>query len=170
MLPGPRLPLLLAFSLPGLVSGPTSDTSVAIVEDEQRPATVTISVTATKLRSDDGYARFALFDGPKGFPGRNGNAVGAKQVRVRNGRATVKFEDLPAGTYAVALHHDENANGKLDTTVVGIPTEGYGVSRNPKYGWGPPRWNDAKFDVPAGAELGLTIKAFYPRAARKSSE
>ncbi len=160
------LPLLLALAIPAMVSSPATtdaEATAAATDDPEPQTTVTIVVTATKLRSDDGYARFALFDGPKGFPGRNRSAVGAKQVRIKNGRATVKFKGLPAGTYAVALHHDENGNGKMDSRAMGIPTEGYGVSRNPKYGWGPPKWNDAKFEVPAGAEVGLTIKTFYPR-------
>ena len=35
------------------------------------------------------------------------------------------------GTYAVAIYHDANANGKLDLGMLG-PTEDYGFSRNPR--------------------------------------
>ncbi|HEY2111819.1 MAG TPA: DUF2141 domain-containing protein, partial [Dongiaceae bacterium] len=39
---------------------------------------------------------------------------------------------LPApGAYAVALFHDENADGHLNTSALGIPTEGAGFSNNP---------------------------------------
>lgn len=38
--------------------------------------------------------------------------------------------DIPAGTYAIKLHIDENENGKLDTNFLGIPKEQYGTSNN----------------------------------------
>ena len=37
---------------------------------------------------------------------------------------TCSFDPIPAGTYAVACFHDENKNGKCDTGLFGIPTEG----------------------------------------------
>ena len=38
--------------------------------------------------------------------------------------------DIPAGTYAIKLHIDENENGELDTNFLGIPKEQYGTSNN----------------------------------------
>ena len=40
--------------------------------------------------------------------------------------ARCDFEDIPAGTYAIAAIHDENRNGKLDMNWLGVPKEGYG--------------------------------------------
>ena len=37
---------------------------------------------------------------------------------------------IPAGTYAIKLHIDENQNGELDTNFLGIPKEQYGTSNN----------------------------------------
>jgi uncharacterized protein (DUF2141 family) len=51
-----------------------------------------------------------------------------------------------AGTYAVAIVHDENGNGRLDTMMM-MPREGFGFSRNPRIRMGPPRFNDASFAV-----------------------
>jgi uncharacterized protein (DUF2141 family) len=42
--------------------------------------------------------------------------------------------------YAVAMFHDENNNGELDHNFLGIPTEGYGFSNNPKLRFGPPEF------------------------------
>ena len=44
--------------------------------------------------------------------------------------AICQFNDIPPGTYAIAVFHDENANGKLDKNFLGIPCEGYGASNN----------------------------------------
>lgn len=64
-------------------------------------------------------------------------------------QAELRFEGLPSGTYAVSLFHDENANGRLDT-VLGIPREGFGFSRNPPIRFGPPRFSAARFALTSG--------------------
>lgn len=60
-----------------------------------------------------------------------------------------------AGTYAVAIVHDENGNGRLDTMMM-MPREGFGFSRNPRIRMGPPRFSDASFaigEVPAHQQV-----------------
>lgn len=42
------------------------------------------------------------------------------------------FEGIEPGEYAIRVMHDENNNGELDRTDVGMPTEGYGFSNNPQ--------------------------------------
>ena len=51
------------------------------------------------------------------------------QERVTKGQYKRSF-DIPPGTYTVKLHSDENENGELDTNVLGIPKEQYGISNN----------------------------------------
>lgn len=45
---------------------------------------------------------------------------------------------LHPGEYAIALMHDENGDSKFNTTVFGIPKEGFGFSNNPTVRFGPP--------------------------------
>jgi len=45
-------------------------------------------------------------------------------------------------SFSVCAFHDENQNTKLDKNSLGIPTELYGFSRNPKRGFGPPRFSE----------------------------
>lgn len=72
----------------------------------------------------------ALHNREEGFP-KNGKLYIGKTGEVNNeGTATVHFENLPAGVYAIAAFLDENGNGKLDTNIFGIPTEKYGFSNN----------------------------------------
>lgn len=59
------------------------------------------------------------------------------------------FEGVPAGRYALSIIHDENGNGKLDTFAK-IPREGYGFSGNPAMRFGPPEFEEARFDLIAG--------------------
>jgi uncharacterized protein (DUF2141 family) len=70
-----------------------------------------------------------------------------------------RFDGLAAGAYAIALFHDENGNGRLDTRL-GIPTEGVGFSRNPRLWFGPPRFSAASFHV-GGPATGERIKLKY---------
>ena len=60
-----------------------------------------------------------------------------------------RFDALPVGSYAIAVIHDENDNARLDT-VLGIPREGFGFSRNPAIGFGPPRFTAARFAIDDG--------------------
>lgn len=63
---------------------------------------------------------------------------------------------MEPGTYAIAIIHDENANGKLDT-FAGIPREGVGFSRNPAIRFGAPSFRSAQFAV-TGAAVRQDIK------------
>lgn len=55
------------------------------------------------------------------------------------------IEDLPYGTYAVALFHDINANGEMDRNLLGIPSEPYAFSQKPKSKWRIPKFEEVKF-------------------------
>ena len=51
---------------------------------------------------------------------------------------------VPPGTYAIAVFHDENKNGKIDGFP---PTEGYAFSNDARGTFGPPPFKKAKFTV-----------------------
>ena len=52
----------------------------------------------------------------------------------------------------MAVIHDENDNARLDR-FAGIPREGFGFSRNPPLGFGPPRFSAARFPVDGDAAM-----------------
>lgn len=54
---------------------------------------------------------------------------------------------LPAGDYAIRVMHDRNGNARLDSNVVGMPTEPWGFSNNASGNFGPPGWQDARFEL-----------------------
>ena len=109
-----------------------------------------LTVVVTGLGSDAGSVRVALLDSEAAFendapPHRSGSA------KPSAGRATVVFEGVAHGTYAVKLFHDENDNEKLDTNFVGIPKEPIGFSNNAMGRFGPPSFDAVTFafDAPA---------------------
>jgi uncharacterized protein (DUF2141 family) len=73
---------------------------------------------------------------------------------------TVTVTGVPPGTYAVQVVHDENNNQELDRPGF-LPTEGMGFSRDAPMRMGPPRWDDARFELTeAGATVPLTMRYF----------
>lgn len=105
----------------------------------------TIVVEMVGFRNDRGLACVALFGEGGGFPDALDGAAALGEARIEGGRCTIALEDVPAGAYAVSVIHDENENGELDTNALGIPTEGFGFSNNPKIRFGPPRFAKARF-------------------------
>lgn len=75
------------------------------------------------------------------------------------GNATVSGTiELPSGTYAMAIFQDLNANGEMDSNLVGIPREPFGFSNNAKGNFGPPSWVDAKIVIDESAEVSIDLK------------
>lgn len=121
--------------------------------------TGSVVVTVVNLQGTKGTVYFYLYDSDDGFPTDFEQARRSASAVVRGSEAKAVFDNLPAGTYAVAVYHDEDGDGELDTNFLGIPSEGVGVSRNAKGSFGPPSFKDAKFVVQASAvSLSITMK------------
>jgi uncharacterized protein (DUF2141 family) len=125
-------------------------------------AATTLTVHITGIRNTNGKLGVALFRDAKGFPLDPAGIFVAQHAVIdpQTLTATVVFKDLPQGTYAVAVLHDENNAGKMEFDSQGIPQEGYGISKNPDTSHGPPVFEDAKFvlDQP---ESTVEIKMVY---------
>ena len=120
-----------------------------------------IHVKILNIRNSTGTVDCALFESPVGFPTeflRSATNVIVKKIRMTQARCT--FEDIPPGTYAIAVIHDENMNGELDTNWLGIPSEGYGFSNDAKALLGAPSFSAASFPYD-GQDLELTISLHY---------
>jgi uncharacterized protein (DUF2141 family) len=120
----------------------------------------TITVHITDLKHLKGMLGVSLYNSKKGFPGKHEQAYTSELKKISGTTENVVFEDLPYGTYAVSIMHDENNNGKLDTNFIGIPKEGVGVSNNPKIGMGGPKFNDSVFTLDT-KELEVTVSMKY---------
>lgn len=86
-----------------------------------------------------------LFQGEDNY--KKGIAETSTIITVKSDSAKVNFDNVLPGEYAVRFFQDENADGKLDTNMFGLPTEGYGFSNNAKPNFGPVSFKKAKFDV-----------------------
>ncbi len=124
-----------------LVSGPP------VWAEEEATNGTSVVVVVTGLRNSEGQVIVSLYGSGAGFPGGEEGIVATRRTRIENARAQCTFDNVAPGGYAIAVIHDEDANDKLKTNIVGMPKEGTGASNNPKSRFGPPKWDDAKFLV-----------------------
>lgn len=120
-----------------------------------------VEATITSVRSGKGNVLVCMTANPKAYPDCGKDPKSRKLSLPARATMTAKFEDVAPGTYAIALIHDENGNNKMDLAVF-IPKEGFGMSRNPKIGMGPPSFKSAAFAVGAGdVKLPITMKYMF---------
>lgn len=103
-----------------------------------------ITVKIENLNSNSGNIYISLYDTETSFLGKGFKSIISP---IENKSCTITFKDVPNGIYAISFFHDENENKKMDTNFLGIPKEDYGCSNNAKGFMGPPKWEDAKFEV-----------------------
>lgn len=101
-----------------------------------------ITVTIQNIKNDKGSILLGLHNEDTFM---KGPGIKNLKSKIENGKVTVTFEDVEAGTYAILVMHDENNNNRMDFEN-GMPLESYGMSNNPM-SYGPPQYQDAKFEV-----------------------
>lgn len=130
-------PFLLALVLGNL---PTCSAA----EDEKA-----LLIRASGFKHERGHAIAKLFQ-----PGDDVLRQGRWQIRavIQQGRAVFHFPGLPAGRYAVVVFHDENDNGEIDHSALGLPKEPLGFSNGFSLGLlsGKPTFEKLRFDYAPG--------------------
>jgi uncharacterized protein (DUF2141 family) len=86
----------------------------------------TLTITATNFENEKGHAIVNLFREQDDLPKKPFKTI---KAQIKEGIAKLVFEDLPNGSYAVMVYHDENDNGTLDHKL-GLPNEAMGFSNN----------------------------------------
>lgn len=119
----------------------------------------TLTVSITGIRDNRGVIQLSLFSQKMGFPDDYREAVKSATLPAQKGDITYQFDSLPAGTYAVAVIHDENENGQLEKNFVGAPREGWGVSGNVNPKFRAPYFPEASFEF--SEDMKITIVLIY---------
>lgn len=113
------------------------------------------------IRNSTGSVACALFESSAGFPTAFlKSATHIAMIKIRDTQARCDFLDIPPGTYALAVIHDENMNGELDTDWLGVPEEGYAFSSGAEASMSAPSCESASFSY-GGENLELTIRLGY---------
>jgi len=124
-----------------------------------------IHVGVFGLRNNNGQVLCSLFSSAIAFPKKDDKAVAHYTAEISDRQASCEFSGIAPGTYAVSAFHDENSNGKLDANFMGIPREGVAASNDARGRLGPPKFNDAAFQV-SGDQVNLKITITYLKIGR----
>jgi uncharacterized protein (DUF2141 family) len=118
-----------------------------------------LAVSVTGVRSEKGNVMAQLLKADAA----QGKAVQASATMqaAKKGSIELLFGNLEPGDYAVMLFHDENGNGKMDSNIVGIPTEGYGFSNEAKGSFGPPKFSAMKVTIGATGRVTTIAPMTY---------
>lgn len=99
------------------------------------------------LKNNHGKVFAHLFKVDTGFPKDSENAFVWDTASINGTTAIIYFYNIPYGTYALTSHHDENNNDKMDRNLLGMPTEGFGLSNNVKILFSVPDFEECSFSV-----------------------
>ena len=117
----------------------------------------TLTVSVKGVKSSEGNISIGLYTEAEGFLKADKIYKGLFQ-KAQEGTTTAVIENLPKGTYAIAVYHDENANEELDTNLLGIPKEPLGFSKGKLKTFGPPDFEECAFRLDTDQEIIIPIK------------
>jgi uncharacterized protein (DUF2141 family) len=111
-----------------------------------------LEIEISGIRNNKGNIMLQLFD-------VNEKVLTQVKKEITDNRCILTLENLKPGKYAVRYYHDENLNGKMETNLVGKPTEGYGFSNNVTGKFGPPPFEKWLFEF--SANMKIVLKPMY---------
>ncbi|WP_020401966.1 DUF2141 domain-containing protein [Gracilimonas tropica] len=127
-----------------LLSSVTHAQEIAFPERESDRSN--FELTIESIPENKGEVRIAIFNSEEKYKEKE-DPVHAVVLKVDGKKLTWSDDSFPFGEYAIAVYHDKNENGELDTNFLGIPKEAYGFSNNARGRFGPASWEAAHFKV-----------------------
>ncbi|CAG0933239.1 hypothetical protein RHDC3_02494 [Rhodocyclaceae bacterium] len=134
----------------------TLATLLLLLEASQASAE-TLTVSVTGLRGVKGTLFVTVWNDEARFLKDVRHAAARRVVPVSGPEMTVVVEGLPRGVYAVTAFQDENGNGELDRSFIGLPKEPVGASNDARGMMGPPKFKAAAFEL-SGPSRSIPIR------------
>ncbi|MEH1871658.1 DUF2141 domain-containing protein [Nostoc sp.] len=119
-----------------------------------------LTVEIDGLKNKQGQVCASIFANSKGFPSDSDRSLQKQCTKITSTPLIITFENLKAGSYAVAVFHDQNNDGILNRNVFGIPSEGFGFSSNPEIRTRAAKFSEAAFLV-VGPDTDIRIQLKY---------
>jgi uncharacterized protein (DUF2141 family) len=121
--------------------------AAALLLSAHAPVTETVlTIKVRNIKKATGNLRIGIYTQNNNFP-KNEDTYKNKIYKIpKTGILTVKISDLPHGKYALALHHDENANNRMDYNLIGAPLEPFAFSNNIRPRFAAPPFETCAFD------------------------
>ncbi len=102
-----------------------------------------------------GIVRLGVYDEAR-YPDNNSTPIASADTNAVEGQTIITIHGVPPGVYAIQTFQDVNANGKMDTSWVGLPLEPFGFSQDAVPFLSKPSFDEVKFLLVAGDNY-LTI-------------
>ncbi len=117
-----------------------------------------LTIQVKNLRNSNGVIQFAIYNKEGSIPDEKYTKYYKKDIAVINNKiATIIFNNLPKGRYAINILHDENKNGKIDKKFI-LPLEGIGFSNYTSIGLtNKPKFSKASFELDSDEEINIKI-------------
>ncbi|TVP63341.1 MAG: DUF2141 domain-containing protein [Nodularia sp. (in: Bacteria)] len=119
-----------------------------------------LTVEIDGFRNTEGQVCVSIFASSQGFPSNSDRVFKRQCAQIADTSLKVTFDNLQAGSYAVAVIHDQNKDQILNRNNLGMPIEGFGFSRNPEVRTSPPKFREAAFLL-AGPNTVIQIQLKY---------
>jgi len=116
----------------------------------------TLSIKVNNVESTKGKVNVAVYDSDEAFLSFD-HVLKSDSVVAHKGSVVLNISDLPAGEYALAVFHDENDNGKLDTNWLGIPKEKVAFSNAKMKTFGPPKYKECAFRITSDHQIDINL-------------
>ena len=124
------------------------------------PTWPALTMTVKGLRNHKGQLIFGVFRSADGFPNVEAKSV-YWETKEADADVVTFTARLPPGRYAASVLHDEDRSGGMNRNFANIPTEGYGVTNNPRPAFRAATFDEAAFDLPAaGREMTISVQYF----------
>ena len=122
--------------------------------------TYPLTVKVSDLRNSEGLVQFAIYNNKEAFPDEHYKKYYQKRsAQIVDGASEITFENLPAGTYAVNILHDEDENGAIKKGLI-FPKEGIGFSNYHSIGFSNrPNFEKASFEI--NSRKTIHVKMIY---------
>ena len=149
--------LAATFMALGSTAASAEAAPVPAVAVAPQPAGV-LTITFEGIDTPTGTIMMSLFDSEAAY-NDGGDPVQVAMAPIDGTTATVEFEGLAPGNYAVKAFHDVDGDMQMSTNPFGMPTEPFAFSNNAPAQGGPAKWEAAHFVVTPGANrITITIK------------
>lgn len=108
------------------------------------------------IKSSKGNIMLAVYDNSSGFMNKE-STYANRIIPATQGSIQCTLAEVKCGSFAVAVYHDSNSNGKLDKNMFGIPTEYYGFSNDARGKFGPPKFSDCQITIKNQLEIHISL-------------
>lgn len=115
-----------------------------------------LTVIIDNIQETKGKIFIGLYDRAESFP-TPGKFLKNIAVTVKGKIVKYTFDNLDTKKYAIALYHDVNEDGKINRNFIGVPTEGYGFSRNYKPTLSAPNFDETMVELNQDKEITISL-------------